>query len=154
MHRRGPALREDRWSPTVEGIGDDVLLQEVFDHSTITALRHAVASCAAASGLVTSRLEDFVVAVNELLTNAVRHGGGGGRLTLRRADGRVECEVSDEGPGLAHPLERRGPMRPASDQPGGWGLWLAEELTDHFEITTGAGGTTVRVSSRTSLREP
>jgi len=45
-------------------------------------------------------------------------------------------------------------MRPAADQPGGWGLWLAEELTDHFEITTGAGGTTVRVSSRTSLREP
>ena len=93
-----------------------------------------------------------MVAVNELLTNAVRHGGGGGRLTLLRLDDQVVCEVSDHGPGLPAPLD--GPVRPAADQPGGWGLWLAEELTDTFELVTGAGGTTVRVSSRTSLREP
>jgi anti-sigma regulatory factor (Ser/Thr protein kinase) len=95
-----------------------------------------------------------VVAVNELLTNAVRHGGGGGRLTLWKAEGSVVCEVSDTGPGLPRPLDDGGPVRPAADEPGGWGLWLAEELTDDFELTTGAGGTTVRVSSRTSLREP
>jgi serine/threonine-protein kinase RsbW len=95
-----------------------------------------------------------VVAVNELLTNAVRHGGGGGRLRLWRADDQLVCEVSDNGPGLSGVLEGRGPVRPAADQPGGWGLWLAEELTDDFAITTGTGGTTVRVSSRTTLREP
>jgi anti-sigma regulatory factor (Ser/Thr protein kinase) len=126
----------------------------VFDHSTITALRHAVASCAADAGLATDRLDDFVVAVNELLTNAVRHGGGRGRLVLRHVDGRVECEVSDDGPGVPRDFGRPAPVRPAADQPGGWGLWLAEELTDDFEITSGATGTTVRVSSRTSLREP
>jgi serine/threonine-protein kinase RsbW len=93
-----------------------------------------------------------VVAVNELLTNAVRHGGGGGRLTLLHLGDRVVCEVRDDGPGLAAPLGE--PRRPSSDQPGGWGLWLAEELTDTFDLVTGAGGTTVRVSSRTTLREP
>ena len=125
----------------------------MFDRSSITALRHAVASCAARAGLGAARLEDFVVAVNELLTNAVRHGGGAGRLTLRHTDGRVVCEVSDDGPGLSRPYVVAS-VRPSADEPGGWGLWLAEELTDDFELTTGTRGTTVRVSVRTSLREP
>ncbi len=94
-----------------------------------------------------------MVAVNELLTNAVRHGGGTGRLALSQADGAVVCEVSDTGPGLPHPFTG-GPVRPSADQAGGWGLWLAEEMTDTFSLTTGADGTTVRVSSRVSLTEP
>ena len=90
-----------------------------------------------------------MVAVNELLTNAVRHGGGRGRVALWYADGWVCCEVSDSGPGLP-PAVPRHPVRPAADLPGGWGLWLAEELTDAFDLVTGGAGTTVRVSSRTA----
>ncbi|GAA0446621.1 hypothetical protein Ade02nite_86050 [Paractinoplanes deccanensis] len=116
-------------------------------------LRHAVASGAAEAGLRGDRLDDFVVAVNELLTNAVRHGGGLGRVSLWRADDSVVCEVSDSGEGLPARRPDRA-VRPAATQPGGWGLWLAEELTDTFELRTGRGGTTVRVSSRCSLREP
>ncbi|GIM92578.1 ATP-binding protein [Paractinoplanes toevensis] len=124
----------------------------MFDRSSITALRHAVASRAADAGLGGDRLDDFVVAVNELLTNAVRHGGGLGRVALWCADDAVVCEVSDTGLGLTDPVPEK-PVRPATTQPGGWGLWLAEELTDTFQLITGAGGTTVRVSSRVSLRE-
>jgi len=116
-------------------------------------LRHSVTSCAGAAGLSGDRLDDFVVAVNELLTNAVRHGGGSGRVALWAEDGGVVCEVSDSGRGL--PAQRPEPVvRPAANTPGGWGLWLAEELTDTFDIVTGDGGTTVRVSSRTSLSPP
>jgi anti-sigma regulatory factor (Ser/Thr protein kinase) len=148
-----PVLRDDQTSPTVEVIGTDVLLTESFDHSSVTALRHAVASCAASAGLAGDRLDDFVVAVNELLTNAVRHGGGTGLVTLWRADDAVVCEVSDSGAGLSGSAPDRA-VRPPADQPGGWGLWLAEELTDTFQLRTGNGGTTVRVSSRVSLRAP
>jgi anti-sigma regulatory factor (Ser/Thr protein kinase) len=54
------------------------LISEAFDRSRITSLRHSVTAAAGAAGLTGDRLEDFVVAVNELLTNAVRHGGGTG----------------------------------------------------------------------------
>jgi anti-sigma regulatory factor (Ser/Thr protein kinase) len=147
-----PDLREDQTSPTVGGITTEVLLTESFDHSSITALRHVVASRVREAGLTGERLDDFVVAVNELLTNAVRHGGGLGRVALWRQDRDLVCEVSDAGAGLAEP--RLEHVRPAGDQPGGWGLWLARELTDSFQLTTGVGGTTVRVSSRVSLSEP
>ncbi len=94
-----------------------------------------------------------MVAVNELLTNAVRHGGGVGRVRLWAENDAVVCEVSDSGGGL--PAVRPAPVtRPAADTPGGWGLWLAEELTDTFELITGGEGTTVRVSSRSSLSQP
>lgn len=116
----------------------------MFDRSRITGLRHAVAARAGAAGLSGDRLGDFVVAVNELLTNAVRHGGGTGRLTLRTDGDDVVCEVLDRGGGL-DPVR---PHRPAPDEPGGRGLWLVRELTDTCAITSGPGGTAVRISCR------
>ena len=112
----------------------------------MTALRHAVASSASAAGLSGERLDDFVVAVNELLTNAVRHGGGTGHVALWRDHGSVVCEVTDRGGGMATPPAH--PERPVPDEPGGWGLWLAGELTDSIEIASGSGGTAIRISSR------
>jgi serine/threonine-protein kinase RsbW len=112
----------------------------------VTALRHAVTSCAAAAGLTGDRLEDFVVAVNELMTNAVRHGGGTGRVVLWHERQSVVCEVSDRGGGLRASWVDR-PERPPVETPGGWGLWLAGELTDTMRVESGADGTVVRVAT-------
>jgi serine/threonine-protein kinase RsbW len=117
----------------------------------VTSLRHAVASSASDAGLAGDRLEDFVVAVNELLTNAVRHGGGAGHVSLWSTGGTVVCEVTDRGDGMPAG-RRRAPRRPAIDEPGGRGLWLAGELTDDIEVDSGAGGTAVRVSVRLPRR--
>jgi serine/threonine-protein kinase RsbW len=87
-----------------------------------------------------------VLAVNELLTNAVRHGGGKGRLLLWRRGDEVICEVSDHGEGFDGRRLSTG-ARPAADTPGGWGLWLADRLSDRMEVQTGPGGTTVRISA-------
>ena len=103
-----------------------------------------MASAAAGAGLSGDRLDDFVVAVNELLTNSVRHGGGAGRIELWADAGRVVCEVTDPGDGPARPPQSQ--ERPAPDQPGGWGLWLVGELTDSLEVKTGEDGTTVRIT--------
>ncbi|MFI7601147.1 ATP-binding protein [Actinoplanes sp. NPDC049681] len=122
-----------------------MLLSEAFDRGRVTALRHVVASRAGESGLGGDRLADFVVAVNELLTNAVRHGGGTGHVAVWCTEDRVICEVTDHGAGLG----AIRPDKPAPDEPGGWGLYLVRELTDTFEIKTGPEGTAVRISSRT-----
>ena len=121
------------------------MVSEVFDAGRITPLRHAVAARAGEAGLTGEHLEDFIVAVNELLTNAVRHGGGTGRVVVWCAEDSVVCEVSDHGAGLG-PRVRAD--KPAPDQPGGWGLYLVRELTDTLDITTGPEGTAVRISSR------
>ena len=123
------------------------MLSEGFDRSRVTELRHVITSCARSAGLAGDRLGDFVVAVNELLTNAVRHGGGLGHVALWVEDGAVVCEVTDSGGGI--PPDLATGARPAPDQPGGWGLWLAGELTDTIEITSGRDGTAVRVATQT-----
>ncbi|WP_033345503.1 ATP-binding protein [Catenuloplanes japonicus] len=131
--------------PSAGAVG---LLESRFDATGVTALRHRVADCAEAAGLHGERLDDFVLAVYELLTNAVRHGGGSGGLRLWHDGKRVACEVVDRGRGFDADgrVEPRGPAA----APGGWGLFLADKLTDSIEVASGPEGTTVRVA--TALR--
>ncbi|MEU5940750.1 ATP-binding protein [Micromonospora sp. NPDC047548] len=131
---------------TVMPIESSLLIAEAFDQARVTQLRHSVTSCAHAAGLDGQRLDDFVLAVNELITNAVRHGGGQGWLRLWRRADELVCEVSDHGRGIsAQRLGNRS--RPAPDTAGGWGLWLARELSDAMEVETSPAGTTVRISA-------
>ncbi|WP_433387469.1 ATP-binding protein [Micromonospora sp. KLBMP9576] len=131
---------------TVVPIEPSLLIAEAFDQAQVTELRHSVTSCAHAAGLSGQRLDDFVLAVNELITNAVRHGGGRGWLRLWRQSGEVFCEVSDHGRGISSQrLDDRS--RPAADTAGGWGLWLARELSDSMAVESGANGTTVRIGT-------
>ncbi|MDR7280932.1 ATP-binding protein [Catenuloplanes atrovinosus] len=131
--------------PTPPLAGSSVLLETRFDAATVTALRHRVAACAADAGLRGERLDDFVLAVYELLTNAVRHGGGHGGLRLWRDGTSLACEVADRGTGFD--VAARAERLPVPAAPGGWGLFLAGRLTDRIDVASGPDGTTVRVSS-------
>jgi anti-sigma regulatory factor (Ser/Thr protein kinase) len=68
-----------------------------FDVDALAALREVVAARARASGLDERRSEDLVLAVHEICTNSVRHGGGSGELRLWATGDRVVCEVQDAG---------------------------------------------------------
>ncbi|MGN9809551.1 ATP-binding protein [Micromonospora sp. BQ11] len=101
--------------------GPAPLLSQDFTDATVTELRHALRARVQAVGLTEDVGYDFVLSVHELVTNAVRHGGGRGHLELRRQDDVLICEVVDHGstPGSL-------PVRlPAVDTAGGRGLWLA-----------------------------
>ncbi|MET8910606.1 ATP-binding protein [Micromonospora sp. NPDC004551] len=118
------------------------LLSRDFTAATITGLRHAVAAGVATAGLTGERAEDFVLAVHELVTNAVRHGGGSGHLHLRREGDLLVCDVVDHGAGVDAP-----PIRQVSgDMAGGRGLWLADQLADSLSLRRRADGTTATVS--------
>jgi serine/threonine-protein kinase RsbW len=131
---------------TVIPVDATPLLADGFDRGRVTGLRHSFADCAKRAGLAGQRLDDFVLAVNELITNAVRHGGGTGELSLWSVDGMLVCEVCDVGTGIrADRLGNRD--RPTPDTAGGWGLWLADQLSDEMVVMTGPAGTTVRIST-------
>lgn len=143
----------ERLAPrTVAPIGAAPLFTREFDRGQVTDLRHAVTSCAQDSGLAGQRLEDFVLAVNELITNAVRHGGGHGQLQMWRDDAGVTCEVSDTGLGIADE-QAADRQRPVPGTAGGWGLWLARQLSDEMVVRSGPEGTTVRVRSAVHASE-
>jgi anti-sigma regulatory factor (Ser/Thr protein kinase) len=113
-----------------------------FARGRLTSLRGEVAEHAAREGLTGRRLEDFVLAVNEIITNAVLHGGGYGKLVLTAAGGLLWCEVTDQGRGL--PPGWVGDLRPPTGyEPGGRGLWLTGLLCDHFTVVSGPAGTCV-----------
>ena len=123
------------------------LLHHDFVLAGLVELRHQVQRRAQDAGLADLALYRFVVAVNEITTNAVRHGGGAGRLELWRTGRSLYCRVTDHGPGLPPGHQLR---RPTTDAVGGRGLWLAGRSSDHLAIDTGPHGTSVTLTATTA----
>src|SRR2546421_1421663 len=117
-------------------------LDQRFERDDLYSLRAAVAAHAVHLGAHPERVRHLVIIASELASNAIRHGGGRGRLRLWTADGTMRCEVSDEGPGLANP-DNAGRTNPSQLAPGGRGLWVVRQLSDTLTIDTDARGTTV-----------
>jgi anti-sigma regulatory factor (Ser/Thr protein kinase) len=116
-----------------------------FDGHTLFGLRALVVAHATGAGVDELRAGDLVLAVHELATNSVRHGGGQGVLRMWHDRDAVICEVRDGGR-IVHPLAGR--ERPDSDQLGGHGLWLINQLCDLVQIRSFATGGVVRLHVR------
>jgi anti-sigma regulatory factor (Ser/Thr protein kinase) len=111
-----------------------------FAVADLPTLRRLVEERARTAGLSVAQRQDAVLAVDEIAANAVRHGGGGGRLDLWLAPGWFWFRVADRGDGLPDGV---GPSLPEPSQPNGRGLWIAKRLADLLTVDTGPDGTTV-----------
>ncbi|WP_407951723.1 ATP-binding protein [Plantactinospora veratri] len=121
------------------------MLEAEFDGDQVAEVRRALTECLLVAGLTGERLDDFVTAVNEAMTNAVRHGGGRGELRFWRRRHLI-CEIRDFGRGFAEPLPTIPTSRPRPSANGGMGLWLAQELADSIEVRSDADGVRVRLT--------
>jgi anti-sigma regulatory factor (Ser/Thr protein kinase) len=118
---------------------------KIFQALTLGALRDFVTEHAAAAGFQGQPLDDLVIAVNEVATNSVVHGGGGGIARVWQDDGALVCEINDSGQ-LENPMAGR--ETPDSLQQGGHGLWMANQLCDLVQLRSYHGGSAVRLHKR------
>jgi anti-sigma regulatory factor (Ser/Thr protein kinase) len=119
-----------------------------FGKADLREVRRLVSERAGTAGLDVRRGEDLVLAVCEIATNSVQHGGGEGSLRIWHEDGEIVCDVRDSGH-ISNPLVGR--ERPPVEQPGGRGLWISHQLCDLVQVRSGEDGTHVRL--RMSLGE-
>lgn len=94
-------------------------------------------------GIGADRADDVVLAVNEVASNAVEHGGAGvAELHVWCGDGELTCEVHDPGT-LRDPLP--GLVAPPPTDHRGRGLWIARQLCDVLHVWSDPLGTHVRM---------
>jgi anti-sigma regulatory factor (Ser/Thr protein kinase) len=125
-------------------------LLAVDDVADFIGLRHAVGAQLARLGGAPDLVEDLHLAVDEMCSNAVRHGGPPVQLRLWASADRVVCRIRDHGPGMDEPFAGYGPAHGADLSRGGMGLWLARQLCDHVDVIADGVGLTVRLA--TALR--
>jgi anti-sigma regulatory factor (Ser/Thr protein kinase) len=133
-----------------EALEETEPLLRVDDVSDFIGLRHAVARVLSTLGGSLELVEDLHLAIDEMSSNAVRHGGPPVRLQLWGSAERVVCTISDRGPGMDDPFAGYGPAHGTDLSRGGMGLWLARQLCDHVDVVHDGAGLTVRLA--TTLR--
>jgi anti-sigma regulatory factor (Ser/Thr protein kinase) len=116
-----------------------------FAASSLRDVRALISAHAAQAGLSRGRAADLLLAVNEVATNSLLHGGGRGTVRVWREDDALVCEVRDEGR-IEDPLAGR--RRPASDSEGGRGLWLANQVCELVQLRTFLAGSVIRLHMR------
>jgi anti-sigma regulatory factor (Ser/Thr protein kinase) len=117
-------------------------LNELTD---LAQLRHGLAEALAAGKLARDGVDDMVIAVSEIATNAIMYGGPPVNVRLWAEDGRAICTVTDHGPGIDNPFAGYVPAHGSDLTRGGMGLWMARRLCDQVDLHKGPDGFTVRL---------
>lgn len=98
---------------------------------------------AALAGSTADQSARLKLAVNEVVTNTLRHTCLGGVLRMWADDHQVVCEVTDHGRLHRAPV---GPLAAPDDPVAGRGMHLAQQLCDEFRVEAGPGRVTARLS--------
>lgn len=118
--------------------------------------RLVVDCCCTTLGLGSASSRDIVMAVDEAVSNVIRHGYGGAmtrpiRIVCRRRGKAFEVEVWDRGQEF-DPFEQ--PVPPPGDlRRGGRGLFLIRSLVDEGEYMREDGWNRVRLRKRLPVTE-
>ncbi|MFF2580882.1 ATP-binding protein [Streptomyces goshikiensis] len=85
---------------------------------------------------------DVLLVTSELVTNAIRHGGGLAAFHIEIADDALLLSVADANPHA--PVSRTG----TPDRPGGYGWPLVQRLADRVDVRSHGGGKTISAELR------
>ncbi|MFG2108942.1 anti-sigma factor RsbA family regulatory protein [Micromonospora chersina] len=90
-------------------------------------------------------VDDLVVSVSEVVSNALRHGVPPVRVRLWSAADRMVVTVRDGGPGPTDPYA--GLLPAGNGTAGGLGLWISHQSCDHVALHREADGFTIRLTA-------
>lgn len=121
-------------APPAEAVSRDL------DNVSLSSVRAVAREYAQAVGLDGEVVDTIQIVVNELASNAIRHGAPPRRMTLWRACDKLVCQVENEG---AISDQLAGRRNPQPDAERGMGLWIVHQLSDLVEVRNGTR-TTVR----------
>lgn len=113
-----------------------------FGFEELHVVRAIAAMTLDATSMSRHRCYDLLLAVSEIATNSVIHGGGAGMFRIWLDADTVVCEFRDSGH-LTDPLAGRRP--PSVDSFGQRGLWIVNHLCDLVQIRVFPSGTVVRL---------
>lgn len=119
--------------PVLEAIDPDPALARQWVHA-------AAERCAIAPDV----LEDLLVGVSEVVTNAQLYGRAPVGLRVWTAPDRMVVVVSDRGAGPSYPYAG---LVPVEGRPGGRGLWITHQLCGQVDHLVGSDGFAVRLST-------
>ena len=131
-----PHAQEGRRPPI--DVPEAVEVDQTFDVDGLHALRSTLAAHASRLGVSDVEIQALIIVASELATNAIRHGGGRGRIRLWWDREALYCQVIDDGPGITDTTVGRS--LPPVEEDKGRGLWIARNLTAELAIEPGAGG--------------
>jgi anti-sigma regulatory factor (Ser/Thr protein kinase) len=135
------------WPGLARADGAPPVLDLGFDSGMLHTVRAQMRACVSHAGFPEGQAEDVVLAVHELAANAVRHGGGVGRLRVWNLAGALYCQVDDSDL-LASAKPKGSPDQAAMNslpcEPG-HGLWVVQQVADRMESLSGPGGTSVLI---------
>ena len=134
----------DRGPDPVEATAPTLAVDDLTD---LRQLRHQLGAAVAASALPADITSEFVFAVGEVTTNAIRHGQPPVRVRAWVTPNRLSCTVTDSGPGIDDPFAGYVPAHTDPSR-GGLGLWLARRLCDEVDLRRTPEGFTVRLAAR------
>jgi anti-sigma regulatory factor (Ser/Thr protein kinase) len=119
---------------------------EIAELIDLALLRHDIRTALAGSSLPAEAADDLVLAISELVTNAVLHGRPPVRVRLWSTSNRQLCTITDQGPGFNDPFAGYLPAGGRYLAHGGRGLWLARQLCDQLDTYHTPEGFTVRLT--------
>ena len=131
--------------------GDELLTVEVTDSATLAATRGEIARLLDEAGFSSARRDQTVLCVSEAATNALVHGGGRGRLSMRFARGGMRFVIADDGPGLSflNWIEITGRGQASM----GYGYHIILDNIDDVGLHTCSSGTTLILDQQASPKE-